>query len=238
MIIIKKKWKLNEEVLRYDKNSNEARYICSVYKLEDDLSLHWTEQQYVKRGRFRLKLHIDNFNKNISVKVNKSIEGKFIDIIFGFKKLLNMSIYEDLHLKKIMKKKVNGNKVQNKKHKTTILKIYSESPNIKYPIQEIKTVKITSHDIMNSIDNLEYLENNHLDLRSPEDKLLFKYGRDIVIKDYKKFIKRSDYKKVIRYLKDNDIDETLIYKHISIIYDYLNSNNKIDLETLKKQFLV
>ena len=87
---------------------------------------------------------------------------------------------------------------------------------------------------MNSIDNLEYLENNHLDLRSPEDKLLFKYGRDIVIKDYEKLIKRSDYKKVIKYLKDNDIDETLICKHASIIYDCLNSNDKIDLETLKK----
>ena len=100
-----------------------------------------------------------------------------------------------------MKKKVNENKVQNKLYKTTILKIYSESPNINYSIQEIKTVKITSHDIMNSIDNLEYLGNNHLDLRSPEDKLLFKYGRDIVIKDYEKFIKRSDYKKVIKYLR-------------------------------------
>ena len=136
-----------------------------------------------------------------------------------------------------MKKKVNENIVQNKIYKTTILKIYSESPNIKYSIQEIKTVKITSHDIMNSIDNLEYLENNHLDLCSPEDKLLFKYGRDIVIKDYEKFIKRSDYKKVTKYLKDNNINETLIYKHISIIYDYLNSNDKIDLETLKKAIL-
>ena len=137
-----------------------------------------------------------------------------------------------------MKEKVNENKKENKKYKITILKIYSESPNIKYSIQEIKTVEITSHDIMNSIDSLEYLENNHLDLRSPEDKLLFKYGRDIVIKDYEKSIKRSDYKKVIKYLKDNNIDETLIYRHISIIYDYLNSNDKIDLETLKNQFLV
>ena len=88
----------NKEVLRYDKNSNEARYICSVCKLEDDLSLHWTERQYVKRGHFELKLHIDNFNKNVSTKINKSIEGKFIDIIFDFKKLQNIYIYEDLYL--------------------------------------------------------------------------------------------------------------------------------------------
>ena len=131
----------NKEVLRYDKNSNEARYICSVCKLEDDLSLHWSERQYVKRGHFKLKLHIHNFNKNISVKIKKSIEGKSIDMIFDFKKLLNMSIYEDLHLKKIMKEKVNENKKENKKYKITILKIYSESPKIKYSIQEIKQLK-------------------------------------------------------------------------------------------------
>ena len=39
----------NKEVLRYDKNSKEARYTCSECKLEDDLSLHWSEQQYVKK---------------------------------------------------------------------------------------------------------------------------------------------------------------------------------------------
>ena len=89
-----------------------------------------------------------------------------------------------------MKEKVNENRKENKKYKTIILKIFSESPNIQYSNHEIKTVKITSHNIMRSIDNLEYLENEYLDLRSPEDKLLFKYGRDILIKDYEKFIKR------------------------------------------------
>ena len=63
----------NKEVLRYDKNSNEARYICSVCKLENDLSLHYSEQQHVKKGHFKLKLHIDNFNKIVSVKIKKSI---------------------------------------------------------------------------------------------------------------------------------------------------------------------
>ena len=91
----------NKEILRYDKNSKEARYTCSVCKLEDDLSLHWSEQQHVKRSHFKLKLHIDNFNKNVSVKVNKSIEGQFIDIIFDFKKLLNISSMKIYILKKL-----------------------------------------------------------------------------------------------------------------------------------------
>ena len=60
----------NNEVLRYDKNSKEEdKYTCAVCNLEGDLSLHWTEQQYVKHGHFKLKLHKDNFNKKISVKI-------------------------------------------------------------------------------------------------------------------------------------------------------------------------
>ena len=227
----------NKEILRYDKNSNEARYICSVCKLEVDLSLHWSEQQYVKRGHFKLKLHIDNFNKKVSVKIKKSIEGKFIDIIFDFKKLQNIYIYEDLYLKKIMKEKMNENKKENKKYKIVILKIYSESCKIKYSIDEIITVKIISHDIMKNIDNLEYLESENLNKQSPEDKLLFKYGKEIEIDDYEKFIETNDYKIVTKYLKDNNINETLIDRHISIIYDYLKSNNKINLGTLKKAIL-
>ena len=91
----------NKEVLTYDENSNKARYTCSVCKLEDDYSLHWTEQQFVMKNHFKLKLHRDNFNKKISIKINKSIEGKFVDIIFDFKDLITTTIYEDLYLKKL-----------------------------------------------------------------------------------------------------------------------------------------
>ena len=136
-----------------------------------------------------------------------------------------------------MKKRVNENRKENKKYKITILKIYSETYKIKYSIDEIKTVKIISYDIMKSIDNLEYLESERLNEQSPEDELLFRYGKEIEIDDYENFIKGDDYKKVTKYLKDNNINETLIDRHISIIYDYLKSNNKINLETLKKAIL-
>ena len=227
----------NKEVLRYDKNSNEVRYICSVCKLEDDFSLYWLEQQYVKKSHFKLKLHIDNSNKKVFVKIRKSTEGKFIDIIFDFKKLQNIYIYEDLYLTKIMREKVNENKKENKKYKIIILKIYSETPKIKYSINEIRIVKIVSYDIMKSIDNLEYLESELLSKQSHEDKLLFRYKKEIEIDDYENFIKSNDYKKVTKYLKDNNINETLIDKHITIIYDYLKSNNEIYFETLKKTIL-
>ena len=95
----------NKEVLRYNENSNEPRYICSVCKLEYDYGTHIDKQQLVMKDHFKLKLHRDNFNKKISIKINKSIEGKFVDIIFDFKDLITTTIYEDLYLKKIMKKK-------------------------------------------------------------------------------------------------------------------------------------
>ena len=39
----------NNEVLRYDENSNEEKYTCSLSKLEDDCSIHWTERLDVKK---------------------------------------------------------------------------------------------------------------------------------------------------------------------------------------------
>ena len=88
-----------------------------------------------------------------------------------------------------------------------------------------------------SIDNLECLESERLNEQSPEDELFFRYGKEIEIDDYENFFKSNDYKIATRYLKDNNINETLIDRHISIIYDYLKSNNEINLETLKKAIL-
>ena len=87
-----------------------------------------------------------------------------------------------------MKEKINENKNKIKKCKFTILKIFSELPDHVFATGEIKTVKIVSYDIMNSTDNLEYLEGTNLNRHLPEDNLLFKYEKEIVIEDYEKFI--------------------------------------------------
>ena len=102
-------------------------------------------------------------------------------------------------------------------------------------MENILTVKIITHDIIKSIDNLEYLEVTKLNL--PEDESFLKYGRDVVIKNHDEFIKGDDYKKAIRCLNDNDIGEKLIKKHILTIYDYLNSEYKDNLKILKKTIL-
>ena len=102
-------------------------------------------------------------------------------------------------------------------------------------MENIIISKIKTHDIIKSIDNLEYLELTKLNL--PEDESFLKYSRDVVIKNYDEFIKGDDYKKTIRYLKDNNIDEKLIKKDILTIYDYLNSEYKDNLKILKKAIL-
>ena len=87
---------------------------------------------------------------------------------------------------------------------------------------------------MNSIDNLEYLDGIDLNKHSPEDRILLKYENEI--KDNENPIERSDnYKKVIKYLKDNNISEIIIYNNKPIIIGYLrdNSYDNTNLETLK-----
>ena len=98
----------NKKILRHDKNSKEEMCICSLCRLEEDMSLDHGEQQNVKR-HFKLKSHIDNFKEKIKIKMNKSIEDKFVDIIFNFNKLMNNHIYSDLHFKDIIIEKIEEN---------------------------------------------------------------------------------------------------------------------------------
>ena len=69
---------------------------------------------------------------------------------------------------------------------------------------------------MNSIDNLEYLDGIDLNKHLPEDKILLKYKNKI--KDNENPIERSDnYKKAIKYLKDNNISDIILYNNKPII---------------------
>ena len=99
-------------------------------------------------------------------------------------------------------------------------------------MENIITAKVKTHDVIKSIDNLEYLELTKLNL--PEDEPFLKYGRDTVIKNYDEYIKSVKYKKTVRYLKDNNISEETIKKYTVTIHDYfLDKKNNNDLEKLK-----
>ena len=125
-------------------------------------------------------------------------------------------------------------KKENKHYKYSISKIYKEVDVILMS-EEIKSIKGTSHDIINTIDNLENIEGSKLNKYSTEDELLLKYQNEI--KDNKNPIARSeDYKKAVKYLRDNGISNIIIHENKPIIIGYLRLNN-INLETLRNAIL-
>ena len=257
----------NKEVSRYDENSNEKSYICSLCKLKIDhtISLDYnscfykdrlrllkhifsyneamdmfelTAQQKVMEDHFKLKQHKDNFNKKISITINKSIEGKFVDIIFDFKDLLfGDIIYYDLYLKKIMKEKIKENTNKNKKYKTIILKIDNmDNNNIIDFMSNVKITKIKTNDVIKSIDNLEYLDPDKFNY--DEYQLYSKYAKETIIDNYDEYVNSKKYKKTVKYLKDNGISELAINKYIFFIHNYfLDKENNNDLERLKKTII-
>ena len=134
-----------------------------------------------------------------------------------------------------MKKKVIENTKENKKYKTTILKIESSYGSIRNKLENMIILKIKTNDVIKSIDNLEYLKSPKLILN--DDKSLLKYYRELKIKNYDEYIKSDIYKKAIKYLKDNDIGEKLIKDYRLNIYDHLNSKDKDDLLKLKNEII-
>ena len=179
----------NKEVLRHDKELKEEMYICSLCNLDGDMSLDKEEQQNVKKGHFKLKLHIDNFNEKIKIRINKSIEDKFANIIFGFNKWKNNHIYSDFHYKDIIIEKIKENQKENKNYKYTILEILKICK-IKDDLRDgeiggnyfFQTTKITSYNIIKDINNLEYFEGLELNDNLIDDEILQKYGNEITEK--------------------------------------------------------
>ena len=190
----------NKEILRHNRNPKEPEYICSLCRFETDLSLDSEEQNNVMKDHFKLESHINNFNEKIKIKINKSIEEKFIDIIFDFNNLINNHIYSDLHFHEVINEKIKINQKKNKKYKYTILKIFKYIAYINNSEDVVNTIKISSHDIIKDIDNLEYFEGMNLNKELKEDKLLYKYQNEIIEEERK--IKNSEkYKNIIKYLK-------------------------------------
>ena len=83
---------------------------CDLCKIDTD-----------KRHYF-LKDHIDNFEKNITIKIKTSIKKKFIDIIIDFHIIDKDIFYKDLYFKDRVKKLILKNCKKNKNYKISIYK--------------------------------------------------------------------------------------------------------------------
>ena len=80
----------------------------------------------VNKNHYFSKKHIDNFNKNTTIKTIILIKKKFIDIIFDFHIIDKDVFYKDLYFKDKVKSLILKNRKKDKNYKITIYK-YNQS---------------------------------------------------------------------------------------------------------------
>ena len=117
----------NKKVCRYTKEnmkSGEIAYQCLICNFKIDLS-HITPIAHtlVIKDHFDLKFHKDDVNQNLTISVKKSIEDKFIDIIFSFGITLKNAFYRDSYFKKLFLNTILKNQKEGQNYKYTILMI-------------------------------------------------------------------------------------------------------------------
>ena len=109
--------------------------------------------QTVNKEHYFSKQHIDNFDKNITIKTRTSIKKKFIDIIIDFHIIDKDVFYKDLYFKDKVKSLILKHRKKDKEYKITIYK-YNQS--IKGDLTNFWIEKFNI-DNMNEIDNIDKL---------------------------------------------------------------------------------
>ena len=142
---------------RKKKNKNKENHICKICG----------ENLNVPIDHFKTQEHINNFNRNIEISTKKSIEEKFIDIIFKFKIIKKGAFLRDLHFKRIAKQKIMKNMTKNKKYKYNITFINGSLDNISSKITEF-AVSYNTEDIFKAIDT-DYSDMNILNTINKDD---------------------------------------------------------------------
>ena len=74
----------------------------------------------VNERHYFSKKHIDNFDKNITIKTRTSIKKKFIDIIFDFHIIDKDVFYKDLYFKDKIKSLILKHRKKDKEYKITV----------------------------------------------------------------------------------------------------------------------
>ena len=100
------------------------------------------------------KEHIDNFEKNITIKIKTSIKKKFIDIIIDFHIIDKDVFYKDLYFKDRVKKLILKNCKKNKNYKISIFK-YNQK--VKGDLTNFWIEKFNI-DHINEIDNIDKMK--------------------------------------------------------------------------------
>ena len=129
----------------------------------------------VNKSHYFSKKHIDNFDKNITIKIRTSIKKKFIDIIIDFHIIDKDVFYKDLYFKDKVKSLILKHRNKNKNYK---INLYKYNQSVKDDLTNFWIEKFNIDNI-NDIDNIDKLNLKNLkNLKCfdfDSDKL---YGRD------------------------------------------------------------
>ena len=109
--------------------------------------------QEVNKNHYFQKTHIDNFNKNITIRTKTSIKKKFIDIIFDFHIIDRNVFYKDLYFKDKVKNLILKNC---KKHKNYKISIYKYNQSVKDHLTNYWIEKFNLDNI-SEIDDIDKL---------------------------------------------------------------------------------
>ena len=107
----------------------------------------------VNKNHYFSKKHIDNFNKNITIKTRTSIKKKFIDITIDFHIIDKDVFYKDLYFKDKVKSLILRHRKKNKEYKISIYK-YNQS--VKGDLTNFWIEKFNIDDL-SEIDNIDKL---------------------------------------------------------------------------------
>ena len=116
--------------------------VCDLCKIETN------------RNHFFSKEHIDNFEKNINIKIRTSIKKKIIDIIFDFHIIDKDVFYKDLYFKDKVKKMILKNCKKDKNYK---ISIYKYNQKVKGDLTNFWIEKYNINHI-DEIDNIDKLK--------------------------------------------------------------------------------
>ena len=109
--------------------------------------------EIVNKEHYFSKQHIDNFNKNITIKTRTSIKKKFIDIIIYFHIIDKDVFYKDLYFKDKVKSLILKHRKKDKEYK---INLYKYNQSVKDDLTNFWIEKFNI-DNMNEIDNIDKL---------------------------------------------------------------------------------
>ena len=137
--------------------------MTNVKKLDVDKYNCLLCNKYIPKDHYFSKEHINNFEKNISIKAKDSIKKTFVDIIFDFHIMDKNIFHKDLYLKDYLKKLIVKNCDDDKNYNITLYKFNQalvKNNDLKYWVEKYILQN------MNDIDNIYKLKikNNRNDL--------------------------------------------------------------------------